>query len=417
MRSLRREGATPHARAVPAVSRDFDGLLRLAPCRSVAPCNRSWGSPRFRLVRPRSLCTALPPCSGFPLHRVAAVLQVRVLARLPRGAIPYGAFPSTPALRRVTATDTSSPLPSVRAAYPAMSPWPARLPSRVGPTSRSCSDAKSVAATECCHLVIARCSLGLRPLKASISQLAPGLDLQAGPGLWVSCTPGSRRFPTHRVTMRTAGFVPLGSFVPPKRSELAWWRFHRPRGAMKQKRSVPSSHGRVASSHQPKPVSFCFPGGSLPVTSRSRCPFASRVGRFRPLTEACGVSASRVGRFRPLTEACGVSASRWALLRSTEVDRRAARGGLPSRLPAEAGFLSSCPGWAAVEVACRSRPPFKLPGVRSLLWMTLRRELSRARTAGAIVARDDSPKRAVQGADRGCSQGSGCASGEERPLN
>jgi hypothetical protein len=113
MRSLRREGATPHARAAPVVSHDFDGLLRLAPCRSVAPCNRSWGSPRFRLARPRSPCTALPLCSGFPLHRVAAVLQVRVLARLPRGALPYGAFPSTPALRRVTATDTSSPLPSV----------------------------------------------------------------------------------------------------------------------------------------------------------------------------------------------------------------------------------------------------------------------------------------------------------------
>jgi uncharacterized protein (UPF0248 family) len=57
-----------------------------------------------------------------PLHRVAAVLHDPELARLPRGALPYGAFPSTPALRRVTATDTSSPLPSVRAADPSVLP-------------------------------------------------------------------------------------------------------------------------------------------------------------------------------------------------------------------------------------------------------------------------------------------------------
>jgi hypothetical protein len=59
-----------------------------------------------------------------PLHRVAAVLCDPGLARLPRGARPYGAFPSSPALRRVTATDTSSPLPSVRAAYPTVLPRP-----------------------------------------------------------------------------------------------------------------------------------------------------------------------------------------------------------------------------------------------------------------------------------------------------
>jgi hypothetical protein len=63
MRFLRCEDATPHTRAALAVSHDFDGLLRLVPCRSVAPCNRSWGSPRFRSACSSSLCTALPPCS------------------------------------------------------------------------------------------------------------------------------------------------------------------------------------------------------------------------------------------------------------------------------------------------------------------------------------------------------------------
>jgi hypothetical protein len=50
--SRRHEDATPRARAALAVSHDFDGLLQPTPCRSVAPCSRSWGSPRFRSARP-----------------------------------------------------------------------------------------------------------------------------------------------------------------------------------------------------------------------------------------------------------------------------------------------------------------------------------------------------------------------------
>jgi hypothetical protein len=41
--------ARPRVRAVHAVSHDCDGLLQPTPCRSVAPCCRSWGSPRCRL--------------------------------------------------------------------------------------------------------------------------------------------------------------------------------------------------------------------------------------------------------------------------------------------------------------------------------------------------------------------------------
>jgi hypothetical protein len=47
--TLRPEVATPRTRSALAVPPDFGGLLRASPRRSVAPCNRSWGSPRFRL--------------------------------------------------------------------------------------------------------------------------------------------------------------------------------------------------------------------------------------------------------------------------------------------------------------------------------------------------------------------------------
>ena len=88
MESLRRENATSRAWAVLAVSHDCDGLLRLVPCRSVAPCNRSWGSPRFQCARSRSGGRALPrgpgasssltfpvapyPSKPFPRHQLCA---------------------------------------------------------------------------------------------------------------------------------------------------------------------------------------------------------------------------------------------------------------------------------------------------------------------------------------------------------
>jgi hypothetical protein len=44
-------GANLRTRSVLAVPPDSDGLLRSAPCRSIAPCNRPWGSPCFWLSR------------------------------------------------------------------------------------------------------------------------------------------------------------------------------------------------------------------------------------------------------------------------------------------------------------------------------------------------------------------------------
>lgn len=84
-------------------------------------------------------------------------------ARHPRDAPPFEAFPSAEALRRVTATDTLAPLPSVKPRRLCMLPCRDGSPSRASPTSGSCSAAESVAATRCCHPIAARCSLGLGP--------------------------------------------------------------------------------------------------------------------------------------------------------------------------------------------------------------------------------------------------------------
>jgi len=66
------------ARSALVVSHDFDGLLHRAPCRSVAPCYRPWGSPRFRPVR--------------------APILADVAQAFPATHTPFGAFPSTRAV-------------------------------------------------------------------------------------------------------------------------------------------------------------------------------------------------------------------------------------------------------------------------------------------------------------------------------
>jgi len=48
-RSLRCRAATLCIRSALAVPPGFSGFLRTSPCRFIAPCNRSWGSPCFRI--------------------------------------------------------------------------------------------------------------------------------------------------------------------------------------------------------------------------------------------------------------------------------------------------------------------------------------------------------------------------------
>jgi hypothetical protein len=81
---LRHVDATPRARAALAVSHDFGGLLRPSPCRSVAPCCRPWGSPRFGF--PRGCCLAF----ALPRARAAPCL----------GAVPVTRHPSKPSPRQ-----------------------------------------------------------------------------------------------------------------------------------------------------------------------------------------------------------------------------------------------------------------------------------------------------------------------------
>jgi hypothetical protein len=107
-------------RSVLAVPPGCDGLLHQAPCRLVASCCRSWGSPRFRsfarrACRPcgrwaplpamRSLRGAFPACLGVPERRLreAAVWRtpgrgLRGMGTFPGGAGPFGAFPSPAAV-------------------------------------------------------------------------------------------------------------------------------------------------------------------------------------------------------------------------------------------------------------------------------------------------------------------------------
>jgi hypothetical protein len=95
---LRRENATAHARAALAVSHDFDGLLRLAPCRFVAPCCRSWGSPRFRFAR--------SGCPGFALPRDPDALCWLTF--------PVAPYPSKLSPRHQLCAASPQPLPSRR---------------------------------------------------------------------------------------------------------------------------------------------------------------------------------------------------------------------------------------------------------------------------------------------------------------
>jgi hypothetical protein len=92
---LRHRIAKSCARSVLAVSHDFDGLLHAVRCRSVSPCCRTWGSPRFQCLcvcssrRHRALHIAVshecfipsaalrPPCRDFLASRPGLVSQTR----------------------------------------------------------------------------------------------------------------------------------------------------------------------------------------------------------------------------------------------------------------------------------------------------------------------------------------------------
>jgi hypothetical protein len=99
LKLLWHESATPRARAALVVSHDFDGLLRLVPCRSVAPCNRSWGSPRCWLVLP-----------GARLPCVAAGLRCSEQAL----AVPVAPYPAKRFPRHQLCVVSPRPIPSRR---------------------------------------------------------------------------------------------------------------------------------------------------------------------------------------------------------------------------------------------------------------------------------------------------------------
>jgi hypothetical protein len=106
---LRPGAATLQTRSALVVPPDSDGLLRARPRRSVAPCNRPWGSPRFQfaaaLPRRRPFPGGADPSKLFPPWQPSRVAAVRALSPLFAGS----SGPSVSVLPRPLPT----PLPPV----------------------------------------------------------------------------------------------------------------------------------------------------------------------------------------------------------------------------------------------------------------------------------------------------------------
>jgi len=143
--NLRRCAAKRNTPSVLVVLPDFDGLLRMLPCRFIAPCYRSWGSSCFQCGLPFTV---------FP--------RQAVLRAFPRLA------PHTLRSFSLRSSRTVSPqsFPSRRCSFLL---FPAARPS----TSRSCSTSESVAARRCCHRFAARYFLGL----CSPSRFSPHVQM------------------------------------------------------------------------------------------------------------------------------------------------------------------------------------------------------------------------------------------------
>ena len=130
---LRSRVAKRDTPSVLAVLPDFDGLLRMLPCRFIAPYCQPWGSSRFR--------HSLPP---------PALLRLLVLCAFPALA-PH--------------TLRSFSLPSSRSVSPHSFPSHrytlSLFPVFKCAASRLCSAGKSVVISWYCYPPTTRCSLGL----------------------------------------------------------------------------------------------------------------------------------------------------------------------------------------------------------------------------------------------------------------
>lgn len=106
--SLRCEAATPHTRAILVVSHHLDGLLRIVPCRFVAPCS---GHGVRHVSGP-------PP----PDPALIASDEFLICGRMPfpSGAKTLRSFPLASSPCRVTATGSLSTLASAPAPLPSM---------------------------------------------------------------------------------------------------------------------------------------------------------------------------------------------------------------------------------------------------------------------------------------------------------
>jgi hypothetical protein len=80
--TLRQLAATPATRSALVVPPDSDGLLHPAPRKSIAPCSRPWGSPRFRTVRRPLFPNGADPSKLFPSEPPRDVADTQSLSLL-----------------------------------------------------------------------------------------------------------------------------------------------------------------------------------------------------------------------------------------------------------------------------------------------------------------------------------------------
>jgi hypothetical protein len=153
LRCLRPEAATLRTRSALVVPPDYGGLLHSVPCRSVAPCSQSWGSPRFRAeVRHSS--------HGPRSRKNRSVTRHRTIESSPRRVHPSERSPCRQPCR-VTAAHALSPLSTATRQVYFRERKDTRQRDQVLSTSRPCSTGKSVAPPGRCRPAAARCSLGL----------------------------------------------------------------------------------------------------------------------------------------------------------------------------------------------------------------------------------------------------------------
>jgi hypothetical protein len=234
-------GANLQARSALVVPPDSDGLLRSALCRSIAPCNRPWGSPCFRGSAP-----------SLARRRWGGGRSI------PDGADPSKLFPPWQ-LYRVTTVYALSLFLAVSPGFGRALPRACGPGRRVGQPQGFEPPSSPLLASRRCRRVVARCFLGF------LSSLG---CVASGPGASGSEEPSACRcrFGGPRGGRRAGGGGAAAVAVAPEgvagravaRGLPIWWRWgsEELRGASRGAAGAPKSSGGA-------PVCAVVPRGAL----------------------------------------------------------------------------------------------------------------------------------------------------------